>query len=575
MTAVPEPGRADNLVQQFLIQAAAKGDAPFLWSKRKGEWTSIGWAESARRVAALAAALRSLGLRPGDRVLLVSENRPEWAIADLGIMAAGGVTVPAYTSNTAADHAHVLRDSGATLAIVSTPRLAATVRQGAEGGDCRALIAIDPVPDGTPAAHLWSDLLARHPADPATLLDQARFGRDDLACLIYTSGTGGTPRGVRQHHGAILHNVGGAADIIRQDFPLGDDRLLSVLPMSHAYEHSAGLHLPIGLGAEIAFAESLEKLGGNIAEMRPTVMVVVPRLFEVLRTRIARDIAKRGCLPAWLLSQALRLDAAPRLGWADRLLDRLLDRTLRAQIRARFGGRLKALVSGGAPLDPEVGRFFRALGLVILQGYGQTEAGPIIACNRPGAGIALETVGPPLPRTEVRIANDGEILVRGENVMHGYWNDPDATAAAIRDGWLHTGDVGAIDGAGRLRITDRKKDIIVSDKGENIAPQRVEGRLTSQPEIAQAMVAGDRRPFLVALIVPDRERTGTGGDAASLQAAVDRVNAGLSVIERVRRFIVADEGFTVDNGELTPSLKMRRHRLKARYGARLDALYDR
>jgi long-chain acyl-CoA synthetase len=570
-----EPGRADNLVQQFARQAAAKGEAPFLWAKRNKAWASTSWAEAAGLVASLAAGLRALGLEPGERVLLVSENRPEWAIADLAILAAGGVTVPAYTSNTAADHGHVLRDSGAVLAIVATAKLAATVRQGAEGSACRALVAMETVPDGRLPVHLWADLIARHPADPSDLAD-APFRRDDLACLIYTSGTGGTPRGVRQHHGAILHNVAGAADIIRQDFPLGDDRLLSVLPLSHAYEHSAGLHLPIGLGAEIAFAEGLDKLAANMGEMRPTVMVVVPRLFEVLRTRIARDIEKRGRVPAWLLAQALRLDAKPRPSWFDGPLDRLIERTLRRQVRARFGGRLKALVSGGAPLAPEVGRFFRALGLVILQGYGQTEAGPIVACNRPSAGIALDTVGPPLPRTEVRIAEDGEILVRGENVMHGYWNDPAASAAALAGGWLHTGDVGAIDDRGRLRITDRKKDIIVSDKGENIAPQRVEGRLTLEPEIAQALVAGDRQPFLVGLLVPDRDwAVGVADVHAGLQAAIDRVNAGLAATERVRRFVVADEAFSVENGELTPSLKIRRHRLRARYGERLDALYRR
>jgi long-chain acyl-CoA synthetase len=576
MTLPSDAGRANNLVQQFLLQAAVKGDAPFLWAKRDGHWCATSWAESRCQVASLAAGLNALGLRHGDRVLLVAENRPEWATADLAIMAAGGVTVPAYTSNTAADHAHILRDSGAVLAIVSTAKLAATLWMGAEGTACREIVTIDAPADPSIPHHRWADLIARHPAGAFAPLAGVSARRDDLACLIYTSGTGGTPRGVRQHHGAILHNVAGAADIIRQDFPLGDDRLLSVLPLSHAYEHSAGLHLPIGLGAEIAFAESLEKLAANLGEMRPTVMVVVPRLFEVLRSRIARDIEKRGKLPAWLLAQALRIDAQRRRRWRDWPVNRLIERTLRRQVRARFGGRLKALVSGGAPLDPEVARFFRALGLVILQGYGQTEAGPIIACNRPSAGVALETVGPPLPHTEIRIADDGEILVRGENVMHGYWNDAEATAAALRDGWLHTGDIGTLDAAGRVSITARKKDIIVSDKGENIAPQRVEGRLTLEPEIAQAMVAGDRQPFLVGLLVPDREWAAHAPDIqAGLQTAVDRVNARLSVTERVRRFIVADEPFTIDNGELTPSLKIRRHRLKARYGTRLEALYAR
>ena len=571
-----QAGSAPNLVTQFFAQAAVRGDAPFLWAKQGKEWHALTWAETARSVASLAAALGTLGLRPGERIMLLSENRPEWAIADLAIMAAGCVTVPAYTSSTAADHRHILGDSGAAAAIVSTRKLAQPLIAALDGQSCRLLVGIEPLGPAPVPIHDWTALLAAHPADPAEAAERAVFGRDDLACLIYTSGTGGAPRGVRQHHGAILHNVAGAADIIARDFPVGDDRLLSVLPLSHAYEHSAGLHLPIGLGAAIAFAESLEKLAANIEEMRPTVMVVVPRLFEVLRTRIAKGIDKQGRFPRWLLAQALRLDAKPHRSILDKPLDLVLERTIRRTVRARFGGRMKALVSGGAPLNPEVARFFRALGLVILQGYGQTEAGPIIACNRPSAGITLESVGPPLPATEVCIAEDGEILVRGENVMHGYWHNADETARALDGGWLHTGDVGHFDAGGRIVITDRKKDLIVNDKGDNISPQRVEGMLTLQPEIEQAMVVGDRRPYLVALVVPEREwAAGRDDVSAGLMAAVDRVNAGLAVTERVRRIVVADEAFTVENGELTPSIKIRRHVLRARYGARLDALYAR
>jgi long-chain acyl-CoA synthetase len=268
----------------------------------------------------------------------------------------------------------------------------------------------------------------------------------------------------------------------------------------------------------------------------------------------------------------------------------LLDKTLRPKVSARFGGRMKAMVSGGAPLNPDVGIFFHAMGLPMLQGYGQTEAGPVISCNRPSAGIRMDTVGPPLMNTEVRIADDGEILVRGELVMKGYWRDPAQTARTIIDGWLHTGDVGHIDEGGRIVITDRKKDLIVNDKGDNVAPQKVEGMLTLQPEILQAMVAGDKRPYVVGLLVHDPEWTAEWAEAKgkpsnadalrddpdylrALSQAVDRVNAELSVIEKVRRFILADEPFTVENKQLTPSIKIRRHVLKEAYGERLDALY--
>ena len=277
-------------------------------------------------------------------------------------------------------------------------------------------------------------------------------------------------------------------------------------------------------------------------------------------------------------------DDQQRLSLTDRPTKLLVDTLFKPKIAKRFGGRMKAMVSGGAPLTPEVGLFFQSLGLTFLQGYGQTEAAPVISCNRPKAGVTMDSVGPPLPDTEVRIADDGEILVRGELVMQGYWRNEGETARVLKDGWLHTGDIGEIDAGGRIRITDRKKDLIINDKGDNVAPQKVEGMLTLQPEILQAMIAGDRKPHMVAVLVPDPEwtaewtaRTGkTVADPdyrAALQAAVDRTNRDLSVIERVRRFILADEPFTIENEQLTPSLKIRRHVLKQVYGERLDALY--
>ncbi|HEY0270228.1 MAG TPA: long-chain fatty acid--CoA ligase [Sphingomonas sp.] len=570
-----------NLVTMFFTRAAALGDAPFLWRREEAGWESLSWHETARRVAALAAALGRLGLEAGDRVLLVSENRPEWCIADLAIMAAGCVTVPAYTSNLPRDHGHVLEDSGARAAIVSTAKLATALIPAVLGsGKCKLVIGMDAMRIGQPGAfrfETFASLIEGEADVAARAAACARFGRDDLACLIYTSGTGGAPRGVMQHHGAILHNVAGEAEIISEDFGWGEEVFLSFLPLSHAYEHSAGQHLPIGLGGQIYYSRGLEKLAADIEEVRPTIMVVVPRLFEVLRARIGKAIEKQGALPHWLLRRALALGDEPTP--AQKPLDLLLSATIRRKVGKRFGGRLKALVSGGAPLNPEVGRFFSSLGIILLQGYGQTETGPVISCNRPKAGIRLDTVGPPLADTEVRIADDGEILVRGELVMKGYWRNPEETARALdRDGWLATGDIGHLDEAGRLVITDRKKDIIVNDKGDTIAPQRIEGMLTLQPEILQAMVVGDRRPYLVALVVPDPEWL-AGRDAAApdvaraVQAAVDRVNAGLAGAERVRRIAIADAPFAIENAQLTPSLKIRRHVIGEAYAARLDGLY--
>ena len=573
----------DNLVSLFLTRAADKGDRPFLWAKREGQWRPISWAETARQVAALAASLKQIGLEPGDRVALVSENRPEWLIADLAIMAAGCVTVPTYTTNTTRDHAHILGNSGARAVIVSSQKLAKNLVPAVlTSDDCHHIIGIEDirvgqVPDWV-AVHHWSDLISGA-SDVGALKDKvARFQRGDLACIIYTSGTGGAPRGVRLHHGSILQNLEGCTDIISSDFGWDEDIFLSFLPASHAYEHTGGQMFPIALGAEIYYAESLEKLAANIEEVQPTIMVVVPRLFELLRARIIKSIEASGGFSKYLLHRALKIGADKydgRLKPWDMPMDGVLALTLRRKIRAKMGSRVKAWVSGGAPLNPEVGIFFQSLGITFLQGYGQTEAGPLISCNRPRVGIRLETVGPPSMNTEVRIADDGEILVRGENVMKGYWRNEEETARVLRDGWLATGDVGHFDEKGRIVITDRKKDLIVNDKGDNVSPQRIEGILTLQPEIAQAMVYGDRRPHLVALLVPDPEVARSADLHARLQKAVDRVNADLSVIEKVRRFILADEGFTIENEQLTPSMKIRRHVISKVYGERLDALYKR
>jgi long-chain acyl-CoA synthetase len=573
--------RFENLVSLFLTRAAEKGDKPFLFAKRDGEWRSTSWAEAARQVASLAASLKRIGLQPGDRVCLVSENRPEWLISDLGIMAAGCITVPTYTTNTARDHTHILENSGARAVIVSNQKLAKNLVPAVlTSNECRHVIAMEPLrtvqaPDWV-NCHSWTKLASAQTDVSALKQEVAGIKRSDPACIIYTSGTGGAPRGVQQHHGAILHNLEGCTDIISSDFGWDDEVFLSFLPASHAYEHTGGQMFPIALGAEIYYAESLEKLAANIEEVQPTIMVVVPRLFELLRARIIKSIEAAGGLSKYLLHRAMKIGSDKAAGkfkpW-DLPMDGLLSLTLRRKIRDKIGKRQKAWVSGGAPLNPEVGMFFESIGITFLQGYGQTETGPVLSCNRPSAGIRLDTVGPPVKNTEVRIADDGEIMVRGENVMHGYWRNPEETARVLHSGWLGTGDVGHFDEKGRIKITDRKKDILVNDKGDNVSPQRIEGMLTLQSEIGQAMVYGDRRPHLVALLVPDAEIASASNLHARLHEAVDRVNADLSVIEKVRRFIVADEAFSIENEQLTPSMKIRRHVISNVYGDRLDALY--
>jgi long-chain acyl-CoA synthetase len=585
-----------SLPAMFFEMAARHGSRPFLWAKRGGGYRPLGWAEAARQVRLLAQGLAALGVMPGDRVVLVAENRPEWVLADLAIMSAGAVTVPAYTSNTVEDHRHILGNSGAKAAIVSTAALASRLLPAAAAvPGVAAIVAIEPpeVPVAGLRLHAWDDLLASAGAAEGALDGRiAALAPDDTACLMYTSGTGGVPKGVMLSHRNILANCRGAYRLL-QTLGLGDEVFLSFLPLSHSYEHTAGLMFPISIGAEIYFAEGAETLAANLAEAHPTIMTAVPRLYETMHQRIRLQIRRERGLKRGLFERAVALGrrrlAGERLSPAERLLDRVLDRLVRDKVRARFGGRLKAMISGGAPLNPEIGGFFLALGVRLLQGYGQTEAAPVVCCNPP-EGVRIDTAGPALDGVELRIAEDGEILVRGDNVMQGYWNDPEASARTLEGGWLHTGDIGVLD-QGYLRITDRKRDFIKNSGGEMIAPQRIEAALTLTAEIAQAMVAGDRRPYLVAVLVPDPDFAaayarlrGLAVDLATLARdagfhkalgeIVARVNAGLPAAERVRRFVIALEPFAIGNGQLTPTLKIRRHAIRAAYEAALDELYD-
>ncbi len=595
-----------SLTAMVLAQAERLGDRPLLWARRDGTWQATSWAETARQVRALAGGLLALGLAPGDRVVLAAESRPEWAVADLAIMAAGGISVPAYTTNTVADHRHILDNSGARFAIVSTRALAERVLAAAlRAGSTSAVIAIEPPPQaqaGAVRVLSWDEVVAAGAGRAAEVEARiAATARGDTACIIYTSGTGGAPKGVMLSHGAILANCHGAYRLL-QRLGLEDEVFLSFLPLSHSYEHTVGLYFPLSIGAQIHYAEGIEQLAANMLEVRPTVMTAVPRLYETMRTRILHAVERQGGLKArlfhWALALGKRRVERGRLGPLDWLLDRILDRLVRDKVRGRFGGRLKALVSGGAPLSPDIALFFTALGIRILQGYGQTESAPVISCNPPGA-VKLATVGPPVEDVRLHIAADGEICVQGELLMQGYWRDPEATRQALRpleggaDGtvWLHTGDIGDVDADGYIRITDRKKDIIVNSGGDNVSPQRVEGLLTLQPEIAQAMAYGDRRPHLVALLVPAEEwmqdwayRAGKPHDPAQLAAepdfrralgeAVDRVNRDLSTVEKIRRFTICPEPFTVDNAMLTPTLKIRRHIIRETYGRDIEALYE-
>ncbi len=587
-----------SLSAMFYQQAEALAAKPLLFSKSSEGWAALSWSQTAEKVTKLAAALETLGVTEGDRVVLVSENRPEWLIADFAIMSLGAISVPTYTTNTARDHLHILENSGAKAAIVSTHALARTFLKAAhQSDDLMHTITIEKYVIEqrlNVEIHHWDFLLDAEKADIAAYSARAeKAKRNDIACLIYTSGTGGLPKGVMLHHGAILDNSNGASCVIRS---LGIDNnvFLSFLPLSHAYEHTAGQCWPLTIGAQIWYAESLDKLAANMADARPTVMVVVPRLFEMLRTKITRSIEKEGGRKAKMFKRCLELgmkhlrDGEP-LSLSEKIEDWVLSATVKRAVKKQFGGRMRALVSGGAPLSPDVGYFFSALGLPLLQGYGQTEAGPVISVNPP-ADPRLSTVGIPVKGANVKIAEDGEILVKGDLVMKGYWQDEKTTAKTVIDGWLHTGDIGILDEDGYLEITDRKKDLIVNDKGDNVSPQRIEGLLALENEVSQAMVYGDRRPYLVGLIVPDadwmldwarkhkkpRKLNELRSDPEfkkALAAAVNRINCRLSNLEKIRRFEIAAEPFSIENEQMTPTLKLRRHVVNDVYGNKLAKLY--
>jgi long-chain acyl-CoA synthetase len=586
-----------NLAAMFFAEAARQGVRPFLWAKRAGSYRSLIWEEAGAQVANLAKGLRALGVQRGDRVMLVSENRPEWVVADFAIMTAGAITVPSYITHTAEDYRHVMTNCTVRVVIVSTPALASRVLQAATGTpSVGKIIVIEPREEGQPAnveIRSWQAVMELGAASPGQVGDWIRqTARDDIACLIYTSGTAGPPKGVMTTHGNILANCHSAFGLLEK-VGLGHEVFLSFLPLSHSYEHTAGMMFPVSLGAEIYFAEGADTLAANLPEARPTIMTAVPRLYEAFHQRILRTIEREGDLRRWLFFKTLalgrkRYDDPTSLTLWERAFDLLLDFLVRRKLQARFGGRLKAMVSGGAALNPEIGRFFLALGLRLLQGYGQTEAAPVISANPPDH-IKIDTVGLPVAGVEVGFAEDGEILVRGANVMKGYWNDPEATSAAIKDGWLYTGDVGQTDDEGFLVITDRKKDFIKTSGGDMISPAHIEGYLTLQPEIAQAMVAGDRRPYLIAVLVPSQhlvemlaKRRPLPPDAAlaeqpeikqAVSEAVARVNARLAPLERIRRFVIANEPFTTANHQMTPTLKIRRHVIRRVYSEALDALY--
>ena len=589
----------NSVVSLFNHQCKELKDSPYLWRKVEGKFLSLSWLEVQKKVNALAKGLISLGILKGDRVVILSENRPEWQIADLAIMSIGGITVPAYTTSTTSDYKHIINHSEARCIIVSSNDLALKAIPATLNSKCKNVILIDEDKkkfDEPLYFTNWNDLIEQNndSTNDNDLEENIKSQkRTDTACIIYTSGTGGSPKGVMLSHGAMLINCSGAQELLKNLMSdLNEIRFLSWLPLSHSYEHTLQFY-EMGIGAQIYYAEGIDKLLVNMSEVKPHFMTAVPRFYDSLHTRISQGLKKQGKLSQLFFSTTLKLGKKEynnqKMTSIEKVLNGIMDKIVRKKVNKRFGGSLRALISGGAALNFEVGLYLTALGLPLLQGYGQTETAPVISANPPER-IKLDTVGTIFKGTEVKIAEDGEILVRGENIMNGYWNDPKATSSTIVDGWVHTGDIGEFDEDNYLKITDRKKDIIVNAGGDNISPSRVEEKLNIEPEISQSMVYGDFKNYLVAIIVPDKEqallwaKNNNKENSLStlvkdedynktIKEIISKVNNNLSVIEQVRKFILIDHEFTIENDMMTPTMKVKRYKVKSVFGDQLENLY--
>jgi long-chain acyl-CoA synthetase len=585
----------------FYHSVLTHAKAEHLKHRAGGTWRATSSREFRAAVEEIAMGLLSLGIDRGDRVAILSENRPEWAFADLGTLCLGAVDVPVYPSLSAEQVRYLLGDSEAKVVFVSN--LAQAEKVAAVRDRLPRLshvVCFDGTAPGTmPLAKLRECGREALGADPETVRKRAAETKpDDLATLIYTSGTTGDPKGVMLSHRNLVHNVLAAARV----FPMVDPdwTTLSFLPLCHSFERTAGHNFMLYAGVTIAYAESVEKVPENMVEVRPHIMCSVPRLYEKMYARVNEKVAAdpplRQRIFRWAISTGRAVFAHrvahTRPGLGLRLRFALADRLVFSKIKQRTGGRLQLFISGGAPLAREIAEFFGAAGMLICEGYGLTETSPVITCNRPDA-LRPGTVGLPLDEVEVRIAEDGEVLTRGPHVMKGYFHQPAATAEAIdADGWFHTGDIGELDAAGFLTITDRKKDIIVTSGGKNIAPQPIENRLKTNRFFAEAVMVGNRRNFPAALVVPNFEALEAWARQRGIRAAsreelvrrpevvayyqglVDELTPGLAQFEKIKKVALLPRELTQEAGELTPTLKVKRRTVEERYKPQIDALYE-
>ena len=555
----------NNLYELYQSQADKFKDSPFLFRINKDKSTNaLTWVETSRQINLLAQYLDKQSVSKGDRVMLLSEGRPEWMISDLSILAVNAITVPNYTTYTEKDFEYILNDCQPKGLIVSNTKLFDTVSSAAKkiNYNFKFIISFEEIENILNINQLTE-------TEQNNFTSEAK--RKDPACIIYTSGTQGNPKGVVLSHGGILSNCEDAKHLVDK-LEIKQPRFLTWLPLSHSYEHTVQF-VQISLGAQIYYSPIIEKLLENIKIAKPHVMTAVPRFYNNLYNKMSSSVKKSSVIKRSLFFKTLELGAKKfkkeKLSVFENILNKILDKIVRKKIINNFGGNLKAFVSGGGPLDKNVGLFLNSLGLKTLQGYGLTETSPVVSCN-PVDDIRIDTVGKVFSNNLVKIADDGEILVKGENVMLEYWHNPKATAEVIQNGWLHTGDIGELDSEGYLKITDRKKDIIVTLGGDNISPSKIENLLCLHDEIEQAYVHGDNEKYLSCLLVLNKN---IKLDNTQIQLLIDKTNKSLTAIEKIKKFKILDEEFTIENELLTPTMKIRRHKIKSKYKIELEKFY--
>jgi long-chain acyl-CoA synthetase len=557
-----EISKLNSLVELYFNKCnEIDNNKPFLKWLKPGKPT-YSWGDIKERIFQLSHKIKSL-IKEGDRCLILSENRPYWLMSDIAVMNAGGISVPIFTTYSSNDYKYILNDCKPTLIIVSNNDQFKKIEDYINIQE-QKIISFEEI---EAESFLIKDIL--DDANYEKNVNQS-LKRNMPACIIYTSGTSGNPKGVVLSHGGILSNCEGAIELLEPLVKIKYPIFLTWLPLSHSYEHTVQF-IQIIVGAKIFYAESLEKLISNMSVAKPTIMTAVPRFYQNLFIKINMNFKKQTGIKKKLINKTLKLGTKllkkEKFNFSEKVINFFCDILVRKKIQNQFGGNLQAFVSGGGALDQKIGEFLNAIGLTTLQGYGLTEASPVVSCNLPDL-VKVDTVGPPFRTNKVKIAEDGEILIKGENVMLGYWNNIEETNKAIKNDWLYTGDIGEIDLNGFLKITDRKKDIIVNLGGDNISPSKIENILSLNELIKQSFVYGDKKNYLVALLVVEKIT-----HKEKIKIILETINKNLSLVEKVKKFLLIYEEFTIDNGMLTPTLKLKRKEITKNYKQQLESLY--